>query len=83
MTIDGYKLQPVKVSVYSENERETILEMTLFEGRNRQIRKMCDTVGLKITRLCRIAMGNIKLGSLPEGKWRRLTKDELAYLDKA
>ena len=43
---------------------------------------MCDAVGLKITRLCRIAMGNIRLGSLPEGKWRRLTKDELAYLDK-
>lgn len=82
MTIDGYKLQPVKVTVCSESERSSVLEMTLFEGRNRQIRKMCDTVGLKITRLCRIAMGNIRLGSLPEGKWRRLTKDELAYLDK-
>ena len=82
MTIDGYKLQPVKVTVHTQNERETVLEMTLFEGRNRQIRKMCDSVDLKITRLCRIAMGNLKLGSLPEGKWRRLTKDELAYLDK-
>ena len=83
MTIDGYKLRPTKTRVYEKSERSCVLEMTLFEGRNRQIRKMCDTVGLKITRLCRVALGEIKLGSLPEGKWRRLTKDELAYLDKS
>ncbi len=82
MTIDGYRLRPVKTRVISKKEHSTVLEMTLFEGRNRQIRKMCDVVGLKITRLCRTALGDIKLGSLPEGKWRRLTKDELAYLDK-
>ena len=89
MTIDGYRLRPTKTRIHEKNERpcvqerSCVLEMTLFEGRNRQIRKMCDTVGLKITRLCRVALGDIKLGSLPEGKWRRLTKDELAYLDKA
>jgi 23S rRNA pseudouridine2605 synthase len=83
MTIDGYKLRPVKTRIHEKKERSTVLEMTLFEGRNRQIRKMCDSVGLKITRLCRVALGDIKLGSLPEGKWRRLTKDELAYLDKS
>ena len=83
MTIDGYKLRPTKTRIYKSFERSYVLEMTLFEGRNRQIRKMCDTVGLKITRLCRVALGDIKLGSLPEGKWRRLTKDELNYLDKS
>ncbi|MBE6549008.1 MAG: rRNA pseudouridine synthase [Ruminococcaceae bacterium] len=86
MTIDGYKLRPTKTRIYQKhekNERSCVLEMTLFEGRNRQIRKMCDTVGLKITRLSRVALGYIKLGSLPEGKWRRLTKDELSYLDKS
>ena len=83
MTIDGYRLRPTKTRIYKKSERSCVLEMTLFEGRNRQIRKMCDTVGLKITRLCRVALGDIKLGSLPEGKWRRLTKDELSYLDKS
>ena len=80
MTIDGYKIKPVTVRVISRSERSCVLEMTLFEGRNRQIRKMCDIVGLKITRLCRVALGNIKLGNLREGRWRRLTKAELDYL---
>ena len=80
MTIDGYKIKPVTVRVISRSERSCVLEMTLFEGRNRQIRKMCDSVGLKITRLCRVALGNIKLGNLREGRWRRLTKAELEYL---
>ena len=83
MTIDGYKLRPTKTKIHEKSEHSCVLEMTLFEGRNRQIRKMCDNVGLKITRLCRVALGDIQLGSLPEGKWRRLTKDELDYLDKS
>ena len=82
MTLDGYRLQPVKVRQISADSRATVLEMTLFEGRNRQIRKMCDAVGLRITRLCRIAIGKITLGDLPEGKWRRLRRDEVDYLYK-
>jgi pseudouridine synthase len=54
--------------------------MTLYEGRNRQIRKMCECVDLKITRLCRVAIGEISLGSLELGKWRHLTPKEIAYL---
>jgi 23S rRNA pseudouridine2605 synthase len=80
MTVDGYKLQPVKVNVISRAERSCVLEMTLFEGRNRQIRKMCEQVGLKISRLSRIALGSIRLGTLKEGRWRRLTRSELEYL---
>jgi len=80
MTIDGYDILPVKTTKISSIPNETILEMALFEGRNRQIRKMCAAVGLSVLRLQRIAIGELTLGSLPQGKWRRLTDAELAYL---
>ncbi len=83
LSIDGYKIQPVKTEILSRPTLQcdkTVLEMTLLEGRNRQIRKMCDAAGLKITRLCRVAIGDIHLGHLPEGKWRTLSKKEIAYL---
>ncbi len=76
MELDGYRLQPVKVK---QIDGET-LEMQLYEGRNRQIRRMCEAVGLRVTRLCRIAIGALSLGELPVGKWRELTPDEVAYL---
>ena len=78
MEIDGYRLLPVKTEQIDGAE----LEMTLYEGRNRQIRKMCETVGLRVTRLCRIAIGELPLGSLEIGKWRHLTEDEVKYLMK-
>ncbi len=81
LVIDGYKIAPVDAKIISRTPTgNTLLEMPLFEGRNRQIRKMCDIAGLHITRLCRIAMGSITLGKLPVGKWRRLTKKEVDYL---
>ena len=80
MVIDGYEILPVKVSVVSASAEATTLEMTLYEGRNRQIRKMCQSLELKITRLCRVAIGNISLGSLEAGKWRYLTPKEVEYL---
>lgn len=83
MKIDGYKILPVKVEVVSRArtaDETSVLQMTLYEGRNRQIRKMCDAVGLKIRRLTRISIGKISLGSLSSGKWRRLTKKEFDYL---
>ena len=82
MTIDGYAIMPVKTSLLHINEKEksSTLEMTLFEGRNRQIRKMCECVGLEITRLCRTAIGVLTLGDLPQGKWRHLTDTEINYL---
>ena len=80
MVIDGYKIMPVKTEILSTDEDSTTLRMTLFEGRNRQIRKMCDSQALKITRLCRVAIGELKLGSLPSGKWRRLNHREIEYL---
>ncbi len=76
MTLDSYQLQPVKIKRIAE----TLLEMQLTEGRNRQIRRMCEAVGLKVLALRRIAIGDVKLGNLPVGKWRFLTTDEVAYL---
>ena len=80
LIIDGYKIQPVEVEIIKKEPSQTILKMTLYEGRNRQIRKMCALADLKITRLTRVALGNIALGSLEVGKWRFLTKSETDYL---
>ncbi len=80
LVLDGYKIQPVKTEVLKKDEGSAVLEMTLYEGRNRQIRKMCEIADLKILWLTRIAIGNIKLNYLGRGKWRYLTEDEIDYL---
>lgn len=80
MELDGYEIQPVEVEALSFDGASTVLKMTLYEGRNRQIRKMCEACGLKITRLHRAAIGSLTLGSLEVGKWRRLTESEVEYL---
>lgn len=80
MEIDGYKLKPVKVRVLSQKNGATNTLFTLNEGRNRQIRKMCEACGLTIMRLTRISVGKLKLGELERGKWRELTKSEINYL---
>lgn len=83
MTLDGYKLLPVKVEITSVDDTGTVLKMTLKEGRNRQVRRMCQEVGLTVKRLCRVAIGSIKLNNLPVGKWRYLEPAEVEYLYKA
>lgn len=80
MEIDGYKLKPVKVRIVSSKNGNTNTLFTLNEGRNRQIRKMCEKCGLTIARLTRISIGKLKLGELERGKWRNLTKNEIDYL---
>lgn len=82
LIIDGYKIQPVAVEIIKKDPSSTTLKMTLFEGRNRQIRKMCALCELSIITLTRVALGNITLGSLPVGKWRYLSDDEVAYLKR-
>ena len=72
MEIDGYTIHPVDVVIGESDESGTVLKMTLVEGRNRQIRKMCEAVGLTVKRLSRVSIGNLKLNSLPVGKWRYL-----------
>ena len=83
LEIDGYKIKPCEVQIASNDESGTVMKMTLFEGRNRQIRKMCEAAGLTVKRLSRISIGNLKLDGLPVGKYRFLEKSEVDYLYKA
>lgn len=80
MEIDGYKIEPVKVELVSVRDDACVLKMTLYEGRNRQIRKMCENVRLEVMSLRRVAIGKITLGELPQGKWRYLSGAEVKYL---
>ncbi len=83
LEIDGYKIKPVTVLIGETDESGTVLKMTLTEGRNRQIRKMCEQAGLTVKRLSRVSIGDLKLDGLPVGKWRYLEDDEVEYLKKA
>ncbi len=80
MVIEGYRIRPAKVTVEDDSLENQLLRFVLHEGRNRQIRRMCEQVGLFVTRLKRVSVGKIYLGSLPVGKWRLLTKPEIDYL---
>ena len=82
LVIDGYKIKPVAVEIASADENGTVLKMTLFEGRNRQIRKMCEQAGLTVKRLNRVSIGILKLNNLPVGKYRELDDDEVKYLKR-
>lgn len=77
LNIDGYVIKPAEVYVLKKAEEYTLLSVTIHEGRNRQIRKMCELAGLKLTRLKRVSEGAISLGELKPGKWRYLTEEEL------
>ena len=88
MELDGYKLRPVKAEKISdgkdsENNDFTAVRVTLFEGRNRQIRKMCEKCGYTVMRLRRISECGIDLGDLPVGKWRYLTEEEVRKLKES
>ena len=74
---------PAEVRVVSREEGRVVIELTIFEGRNRQIRKMCEAVGLEVARLKRTAIGPIKLGMLKPGEYRELKPDELRALRNA
>ncbi len=78
--LDGYTTRPAKVSVVRAESGETVLAFELYEGRNRQIRRMCDQVGLRVRRLSRVAIGKIGIGDLVPGRYRLLTAEEIAYL---
>lgn len=78
--LDGRLTMRVRVKYVSGDESSTVVEFELFEGRNRQIRRMCELHGVRILRLQRVAIGKLRLGDLPEGKWRKLTAAEMSYL---
>lgn len=78
--IDGRKTAPATIRVLDKQPGRCVLEFVIREGRNRQIRKMCEEVGLEVARLKRTAFGPLKLGMLKPGTYRPLTKQEVAAL---
>lgn len=80
---DGVKTQPAVIHVVVDEPGRTVLEITLHEGRNRQIRRMCSAVGLQVVRLRRSAEGPVKLGMLQPGEYRELKKSEINALRNA
>ncbi len=78
--IDGQRTAPAKVKVLQQEAGRVVLEIILYEGRNREIRRMCEALGLEVARLKRTAIGPVRLGMLPQGKHRELTAEELRGL---
>jgi len=78
--IDGRKTKPAKVNKCWEQDGTALLEFTIYEGRNRQIRRLCEHAGVTVTRLRRVQEGGLKLGDLAVGKWRYLEDDEILEL---
>ena len=80
VVLDGYKIRPPRVELLSAQGSTARFRITIHEGRNRQIRRMCELAGMYCTRLRRIQEGKLVLGDLPKGKWRYLTQEEVAKL---
>lgn len=81
--VEGEPIRPAQLSFAGETgEGKYMLDVTIHEGRNRQVRKMCAAAGLEVRRLVRIAEGELSLGGLQTGKWRHLTSEELDWLLK-
>lgn len=78
--LDGRKTLPADVHIIDKGENRTVLQFVITEGRNRQIRRMCEFVGLTVIRLKRVEIAGVKLGMLPVGKWRDLNEKEMKHL---
>ena len=78
--LDGYMIRPPKVKLIRADGKKAKFQITIHEGRNRQVRRMCEAAGMTVTRLKRVREGNLSLGDLPLGKWRYLTAEEVANL---
>ena len=80
MELDGTKLRPAKVRVVRKEGKKALLSIVIFEGKNRQIRRMCRMAGLEVLRLRRVSQGRLRLGDLKPGTWRYLNEKEIEYL---
>lgn len=80
--IGGFITSPAKVKVIKQMPRHAIVEISIREGKNRQVRKMFASVGNKVQELQRVSIGEIKLGRLMEGHYRKLNREEIEYLKK-
>ncbi len=82
LVIDGYKTAPANIEILEKDNKYATLKITITEGRNRQVRKMCQVIGHKVIKLKRVAIDKINLGNLKIGEYRYLTKEEILYLKK-
>lgn len=82
MELDGYRIRKPNVTVIYQNDGKAELLVTIHEGRNRQVRRMCANAGMNVLKLTRIAEGSLTLGDLPVGKWRYLSADEVAAVKR-
>jgi len=80
--LSGEPIRPAEVKLLRSEEPTSLLLITITEGKNRQVRRMCAAVGLQVLRLKRISEGNLTLGDLPPGKWRYLNLEEIENLQK-
>lgn len=80
--IGGFRTSPAKVKIVRGLSNATLVDITIHEGKNRQVRKMFRAVGNPVKRLQRIAIGDIRLGRLAEGHYRKLTREEIEYLKR-
>ncbi len=81
--LDGEKIAPVGVELVSRNETNSVVHFTLSEGKNREIRRICETVGVYITKLKRISLGPLRIGDMKSGEYRELNSSELRALKNA
>jgi len=80
LKIEDYITSPAEIKVLKNIGNRSVVEITIYEGRNRQVRKMCESIGHKVRKLNRIRIGKISLGKLTQGHWRYLTAEEIDYL---
>ncbi|MBQ3550914.1 MAG: rRNA pseudouridine synthase [Clostridia bacterium] len=80
MKLEEFETLPCDISYIEKHEDRTVLRFVLYEGKNREIRKLCEAVGLTVIRLKRTEIAGIKLGMLPQGRWRELTEKEVKRL---
>ena len=78
--LDGYKIKPPRVRPVHREGQKAVVEVTIHEGRNRQVRRMCQAAGLEVARLKRVAEGKVRLGDLKTGAWRELSPGEIEAL---
>ena len=81
--LEGEPIRPARVETLRRTARTAELSVTIHEGKNRQIRRMCAACGLTVKRLCRVREHTLELGDLPSGAWRYLTPDEVLALKEA
>lgn len=80
--IDNYKTAPANIQILEKDNKYSMLKITITEGKNRQVRKMCDAIGHRVVSLKRIAIDKISIGNLKVGQYRCSTKEEINYLKK-